>query len=98
MRDCKSFFKGMSILPYIIMVWLPLFFSWRETVEQIRLSKIDIAKSPKLFTSAKERSFSLRTLKRYITFATVKHSIHPFKTKRKGLIYVGTIISQPGLS
>ena len=37
MRDCKSFFKGMSILPYIIMVWLPLFFSWRETVEQIRL-------------------------------------------------------------
>ena len=37
MRDCKRFFKGMSIVPYIIMVWLPLFFSWRETVEQIRL-------------------------------------------------------------
>ena len=61
-------------------------------------SRIDIVKSPKLFTSAKKRSFSLRTLKRYITFATVKHSIHPFKTERKGLIYVGTIISQPGLS
>lgn len=37
MRDCKRFFKGMSIVPYIIMVWLPLFFAWRETVEQIRL-------------------------------------------------------------
>lgn len=46
----------------------------------------------------KKRSFSLHTLKRCITFAAVKHSIHPFKTERKGLIYVGTIISQPGLS
>ena len=27
----------MSIVPYIIMVWLPLFFAWRETVAQIRL-------------------------------------------------------------
>lgn len=29
-------------------------------------------------------SFSLHTLKRYITFATVKYSIHPFKTVKKG--------------
>lgn len=40
MIDCRKLFKRMSIVPYIIMVWLPFFFTWRETIKQIKLPDV----------------------------------------------------------